>query len=38
MSATLYSAVDNLEVKESMGRQLIGVMEEMEKITNTATQ
>lgn len=32
MSATLYNAVDNLEVKESMGRQLIGVMEETERL------
>jgi hypothetical protein len=32
MSATLYNAVDNLEVKGSMGRRIIGVMEETERL------
>ena len=32
MSATLYGAVDNLEVKESVGRRLIGVMEETKNL------
>jgi hypothetical protein len=38
ISVTLYGAVETLEVKESISRQLMKIVEKNEWITNTATQ
>lgn len=38
ISATLYGAVETLEVKESISRQFYQIMEKNGRITNTTTQ